>query len=307
MKAAQITSGELQLVDIAKPTPKRDEALVRVSLTGICNTDHEILKGYVPGFSGIPGHEFVGMVEECADKSLVGKRITAEINVACGNCEFCSKGLGRHCYNRTVLGIINRNGAFSEYITVPIENCRTIPESISDAKAIFIEPLAAALEILEQVAIDESSNVLLFGDGKLGILIAFALSSIGCNLAIVGKHRHKLDLISNTNATTYLAEDFKADQYDIVIEATGNSTVFEQALRNVKPRGTIVLKSTYADAFPFNPSSIIVNEITIVGSRCGRFSEAITFLERYNPPVDSLISSACPKTQDFRTFPLDLS
>lgn len=287
---AVIFDGKLRIDKVPIPKRNRNEVLIKVTKAGICDTDHEIIKGYVPGFKGILGHEFIGNVEEANDISLIGKRCTAEINFSCGMCEYCQSGLGRHCYERTVLGIINQNGAFAEYVAVPEKNVVRIPEKISDNRAIFIEPLAAALEILEQIRIDKDAKVLLLGDGKLGLLIGYVLSSLGCDATIVGKHQQKLSFLDNYNIKTALLSDFHDGKFDIVIEATGNPSAFNKALCNVKPRGTVILKSTYADSFNFNPSDIVVNETAIIGSRCGRFTDAIDFILKYNIPLEKLIS-----------------
>lgn len=288
--AAVFFDGKLRVEKVPKPQRNNGDVLIRVTKAGICNTDHEIIHGYVPGFNGIPGHEFIGIVEESDDDLLVGKRCTAEINCSCGTCEYCQNNLGRHCPDRTVLGIINRNGAFAEYISVPEKNVVLIPDTIPDNRAIFIEPLAAALEILEQVTITKNSKVLLLGDGKLGLLIGYVLSITECDLTVVGKHPDKLAFLKNYTAQTVLLNDFKNSVYDIVIEATGNPSAFKRALLNVKPRGTVILKSTYADTLNFDPSKIVVDEITIIGSRCGRFSAAIDFLNQNDIALEKLIS-----------------
>ncbi len=284
------------------PQRKKNEILIKVELAGICNTDLEILKGYVPGFNAILGHEFIGTVAEAGDPALVGKRCTAEINSACGTCDFCRQDLGRHCPNRTVLGIINQNGAFAEYIPVPEENLVLIPEAIPDHNAVFIEPLAAALEILDQVEVLPSHKVLLLGDGKLGLMVAHAMASTGCNLTVVGKHRDKLGLLKYGNLNTVLLGDFQPGSYDIVVEAAGKAEAFDMAVNNVKPRGTIVLKSTYAGAVPLNLSPVVVNEITLVGSRCGLFSRAVDFLLNQDISFESMITHQFPLDQALEAF-----
>jgi len=288
--------GALKLSDVERPERAGHEVLIRVSHAGICNTDHEIIRGYVPGFNGILGHEFLGHVEEADDRSLIGRRVTAEINISCGKCEFCKKGLGRHCINRSVLGIINKNGAMAEYVAIPQENVFEIPSSIPDTDAIFIEPLAAALEILDQVVIGKEHSVLLIGDGKLALLIARVMSTTGCSLTVVGKHPEKLGLLEDLGIKTVPAGTFKQSPFDIVIEASGNPSAFALGLECVKPRGTFVLKSTYAGGFVFNPSAVVVNEITLMGSRCGRFEAAIKFLQMHKPGLETMIS---------REFPID--
>lgn len=289
MKAC-IFDGILRVDEVEKPDRQTGEILIRVTTAGICNTDHEILRGYVPGFNGIPGHEFIGIVEDADTASLVGRRCTAEINCACGSCEFCRQGLGRHCPHRSVVGIMNRNGAFAEYIVVPQENCVLIPDTIPDTRALFIEPLAAALEILDQVTINQDTSVLCIGDGKLGLLIAHVLAATGCATTVVGKHPEKLALLHYSSITSVLVDEFTDGKYDVVIEATGNGSVFDRALRNVKPRGILVLKSTYAEGFTFNPSPVVVHEITIIGSRCGRFNAALDFLASHECALERMIS-----------------
>ncbi|MBF0327988.1 MAG: alcohol dehydrogenase catalytic domain-containing protein [Nitrospirae bacterium] len=288
---AVVFDGRLHVKDIEKPVRQKGEALVKVSIAGICNTDHEITRGYIPDFNGILGHEFLGVVEDADDKGLIGKRVAGEINLACGACEFCKNDLGRHCPSRSVLGIINKDGAFAEYLTLPAANIFVIPDCISDAQAVFIEPLAAALEIFEQVRIVQEHKVLLIGDGKLALLIALVLKTTGCRLTMLGKHREKLSFAAAYGIDTAMVEGFTKSQYDIVIEASGKPSGFMAALDCVNPRGTIVLKSTYAEPFLFNPFQIVVNEITVVGSRCGRFEDAIRFLQSHPMPLDKLISA----------------
>jgi threonine dehydrogenase-like Zn-dependent dehydrogenase len=277
MKAVTF-NGKLKISNVPKPIINKNETIIRVTKAGICNTDHEIIKGYVPNYRGILGHEFIGIVKNSSDSSLTGKRCTAEINFACNNCEYCNNGLQRHCPNRSVMGIINSNGAMAEYIAVPTENVVIIPDEIEDRNAIFIEPLAAALEILDQISINHDHNILLIGDGKLGILISQVLATLKCNITHIGKHQSKLNLFNNNNIKKVLLKNFKTtEKFDIIIEASGNSSAFDMALSNIKPRGTIILKSTYSNDFNFNPSTVVVNEISIIGSRCGRFSSAINF------------------------------
>lgn len=292
----------LKICDIERPQRKKGEVLIRVAYAGICNTDHEIIKGYTPNFKGILGHEFLGFIEGSDNESLIGKRATAEINIACWKCEFCKRDLQRHCLNRSVLGIINRNGAMAEYVTVPLENIVLIPPSIPDTNAIFIEPLAAAIEILEQINIQKGHRVLLIGDGKLGLLIAKVVYTTGCDLTVVGKHPHKLAILKDIGIRTVLKDSFKQSLYDIVIEASGNQAAFEFGLSCVKPRGTFILKSTYAQGFTFNPSSIVVNEVTLTGSRCGRFKEAIKFLKKHRLGLEKMISKEFRLTDAIKAF-----
>lgn len=299
---ALIFSDHLYLDNRTQPVPGPKEVLIKVTQAGICNTDIEITRGYIPGFNGIPGHEFIGYVEDAADTGLIGKRVTGEINCACGICEFCKKGLERHCPNRTVLGIVNKDGAFAEYLTLPVENVVEIPAGISDEQALFIEPLAAALEILNQVSITNEHRVLLLGDGKLALLIAMVMQKQTSNLLVAGKHASKLQLIKDMGIDTVILNEFTPSLFDIVIEASGNASAFELGLSCVKPRGTFVLKSTYAQGFTFNPAGVVVNEITLVGSRCGIFQQSIDFIVRYNPPLHKLISATYPLEKAVEAF-----
>lgn len=301
---ALVFDGQLHLEDRPAPVRPPGQVLIRVSLAGICNTDHEIVRGYVPEFSGVLGHEFVGRIVEADDFSLIGRRATAEINCACGACSFCRQGLGRHCPQRTVLGIVGRDGAMAEYVVVPRENLVLLPDSLPDRAAVFIEPLAAACAILEQVNITADHRVLLLGDGKLAILIAFVLLSTGCRLTVVGKHREKLDLLVGRQLSLQLLDQFQPHAYDIVIEATGKADGFSRAMECVRPRGTIVIKSTYAGALSWNPAALVVNELTIIGSRCGRFEDALAFLARQELPFTWMVSGVFPLNQAVDAFRL---
>ena len=302
--SALVFNGTLQVEKMAVPCPKGGEVLIRVDKAGICNTDFEIIKGYIQGFNGILGHEFVGTVVESKEPHMIGKRVTAEINCSCGVCDFCKKGLSRHCPQRTVMGIINRNGAFAEYIAVPQCNVFVIPDQIPDSEAIFIEPLAAALEIIDQVKIREDSAILILGDGKLGLLISFVMRCSGYSTTMVGKHREKLSFAETAGVSVVQLEEFRNGAYDLVIEATGNRIALEMAIENTKPRGTVVLKSTYAGDISFNPSKVVVDEISIIGSRCGRFDAAINFLSKFTNrlPLAQLINKTFSLDQAIEAF-----
>ena len=282
------------------------EIVIRVSSAGICNTDIEITRGYIPGFKGIPGHEFFGYVDQVPDFSLnhlIGKRVTAEINCGCGSCLFCRQNMERHCPDRTVIGIVNRNGAFADCISVPVRNVVRIPDTISDDNALLIEPLAAALEIQEQIAIKPDHRVLLLGDGKLAHLIALTLKAAGCSLNVAVKHAWKSELLRSRGIDTVPDHTTLPDHYyDIVIEATGSPPAFNEAMNKVRPRGTVILKSTYANGFAFNPASTVVNEISIIGSRCGRFAAAIEFLRKERPDLTYLISQRFPLHEGVAAF-----
>ncbi|MCF8357167.1 MAG: alcohol dehydrogenase catalytic domain-containing protein [Prolixibacteraceae bacterium] len=264
------------------PTPPPGEALIKIKMAGICNTDIEITKGYM-GFKGIPGHEFVGVVEKIndADQSLLGKRVVGEINCACRqpDCEYCQRDLGRHCPNRTTLGIFNRNGCLSEYITLPLVNLLEVPDNIPDEIATLTEPLAAGFEILEQLTILPSHEVLIVGDGKLGLLINHALSTTGAKITHVGKHADKLELVKTNGCKTILLDEMPEKKYDIVVEATGSASGFDFSVSHTKPRGTLVLKSTIAADQKINMNPVVVDEITIVGSRCGLFKPALEYIK----------------------------
>ena len=261
------------------PVVPKGEALIRVLIAGICNTDLEITKGYMD-FTGIPGHEFVGVVEEIndTDQKLLGKRVVGDINCACGVCEYCKTDMGRHCPNRTTLGIQGRNGCFAEYISLPVVNLVEVPSSIPDQLAVFTEPLAAGFEILEQLKISSNQEVLIVGDGRLGLLINHALSTTGAKITHTGKYADKLKLIKDNNCQTILIDKLPDKKYDIVVEATGSISGFEFSLKHTKPRGTLVLKSTLASNQQFDMNSVVINEITIVGSRCGLFQPALDYL-----------------------------
>ena len=283
MKAV-VFNEELKLVkDYEKPTPKKGEALVRVTLAGICNTDYEITKGYM-GYNGILGHEAVGVVEDVNgdDKSLIGKRVVAEISYGCKdpNCEWCNQKLYRHCPNRHTLGIWKKDGCFCEYFTMPTEVLFEVPENVEDEQAVFVEPLAAAIEITEQLHIKPMDKAVVLGDGKLGLITALALNALNVNVTLVGKHQNKLDIAKAQGVSTKLLNDFEVKkEYDIVVEATGSVSGFETAIALTKPRGVLVLKSTVAASKEFNLAPIVIDEITVLGSRCGQFPPALRLLK----------------------------
>ena len=287
-----------------KPIPKQNEALIKVLMAGICNTDIEITKGYM-GFKGILGHEFVGVVEEVNsdNKDFVGKRVVGEINCACRNpdCFYCNRNLGRHCPNRTVLGIFRKDGCMAEYITLPVNNLLIVTDSISDEEATFCEPLSAGFEILEQIHVKPTDNICILGDGKLGLLINFALQNTMADITHVGKHKEKLDIVAKMGIKTMLLDDLGKDQYDIVVEATGTARGFKISLQLVKPRGTLVLKSTIASNKEIDLTPIVVNEITVIGSRCGQFAPALKALEKYIN-VKPLISAVYPFDKALEAF-----
>ncbi|MFQ5770869.1 MAG: alcohol dehydrogenase catalytic domain-containing protein [bacterium] len=291
----------LELKEIALPIPGEHEALIKVLMAGICNTDLEIVKGYM-GFEGVLGHEFVGVVEKAPEQEWVGKRVCGEINLSCGECSYCLSGLSRHCPQRSVLGILNHNGAFAEYLTLPLINLHEVSEAISDQSAVFVEPLAAALEILEQVHVEPKQTVAVIGDGKLGLLICQILKLTGCNLVLIGKHERKLSLAEKWGVKTLRLEKLPGEKFDLVVEASGSPSGFSMAMKLVRPRGTLVLKSTYHGDLNLNMAPIVIDEINIVGSRCGHFEAAIRILEQDLVDVQSLIDDILPFDRALEAF-----
>jgi len=270
--------------DLPIPQPAKGEALVRVRLAGICATDLEMVQGYYP-FTGILGHEFIGEVIESPDPNLRGVRVVGDINIVCGVCATCRRGDSIHCENRTTLGIHDRPGCFAEYLTLPIENLHRIPDQLPDEGAIFTEPLAAALEIQQQVHIRPTDLVLIVGAGRLGQLIAQTLALIGCDMHVVVRHAYQQKILAERGIVTLTDDQISDRIYDLVVEATGAPGGFELARRAVRPRGTMVIKSTYAGEMTVGFSPFVVDEITLVGSRCGPFEPALRLLaaEKVNP------------------------
>lgn len=291
MLAVRLENGAVSVVDV--PVPHRPEgfALLRLLCGGICNTDLELQRGYY-GFAGTPGHEFVAEVAEADTHSLVGKRVVGEINYACHDCDWCRRDLGRHCPHRTVLGIVNQPGAFEEYFIVPEHNLHLVPDNIPTERAVFTEPLAAACEILDQVSIPPGTTVAVLGDGKLGLLVALVLSAHGYPVVQFGRHPEKLRLAAAAGVCTELAGDIlPTAAYDWVVEATGNPEALRQAAAMTRPRGTLILKSTVHGLVGIDTAPIIVNELTLVGSRCGRFEAALPLLDQHLIRAEEMISA----------------
>ena len=294
MLALRVDNKRLSIKNIEKPG-RADEALVRVILSGICNTDLEIARGYA-GFNGTIGHEFVGVIEDCSNSALVGFRVVGEINAGCGKCNLCTAGDPRHCANRTVLGIHGRDGAHAEFLKLPAVNLTRVPHNVPDEHAVFTEPLAAACGILERVKIDKSNRVAVIGDGKLGLLCTQVIALTGASVLLIGKHSSKLliaerrgiEVSSPKNAAT------RTRQFDVVVEASGGASGFSLALDLLRPTGQLVLKSTFHGKTSLNAARIVVDEISIVGSRCGRFRPALDLLKKAAIDVDSLISEEYP-------------
>ena len=297
MLALQVDKKRLSVRQVQRPDLS-DEAIVRVLLSGVCNTDLEIARGYA-GFKGTIGHEFVGTVEESANPKLVGQRVVGEINAGCGKCELCSAGDPRHCSTRTVLGIVGRDGAHAELLRLPNENLLTVPERIPDEHAVFAEPLAAACGILERVSIKENDRVAVIGDGKLGLLCAQVLSLTGASLLVVGKHAAKLRIVERrgieTAKPTQAAK--RKREFDVVVEASGAAAGFKLALDLLRPKGKLVLKSTFHGTTEVDSARVVVDEISIVGSRCGRLADALNLLKKGAIDLDSLISEEYPLSQ----------
>jgi threonine dehydrogenase-like Zn-dependent dehydrogenase len=301
---ALIFENELKQVEIPESECQNNEALIKIKMAGICNTDIEILAGYM-NFHGVIGHEFVGVVEEVAgDSSLIGKRVVGEINIGCGSCEYCLRGLQRHCPSRNVLGIFQKNGAFAEKITLPIQNLFPVPDTITDEEAVFIEPLAACIEIFEQIHILPGESVAVIGDGKLGLLIAIVFNQFGCRVSLIGKHRDKLAIAAKSGIEIHQSDKEFSTKFPIVVEASGNASGLVKALALIRPRGTIILKSTYHGEVSLDTSKIVIDEINVLGSRCGRFGPAIRLLEHKLIHLDELISGIVPFDDYIKAFEL---
>ena len=283
--------------------PKRpaSHALIRLLCGGICNTDIELLRGYY-GFAGTPGHEFIGEVVEADSGAWVGRRVAGEINLACGRCEWCARGLGRHCPRRSVLGIVRQPGAFREFLILPEENLVAVPDTVKTAHAVFIEPLAAACEILEQVRIPKAAEVAVLGDGKLGLLIAQVLALHGASVHLYGRHRDKMRIVEPLGVEPRTGSERPAAAYAYTVEATGSAEGLATAVAMTQPRGTLILKSTVHGAVPIDTAPIIVNELTLVGSRCGRFAPAMKLLKGGRLQLDGMISGEYALKDAVRAF-----
>lgn len=302
MIAVHLENGRVEVKSIPVARYPEGYARIRVLAAGICSTDLELRRGYY-GFSGTPGHEFVGEVIECENKSWVGKRVVGEINLACRMCAWCVRGLERHCPNRTVLGIVKHPGAFREQITLPWQNLHEVPAKISDEQAVFIEPVAAACEILDQVKVPRGSRVAVLGDGKLGLLIAQVLAAHGAKVQLFGRHPEKMNLVKHPDITPeVLREKIPVAEWPYVVDATGSPEGLKTAVKMVQPTGIVVLKSTVHGMAPIDTAPIIVNEITLIGSRCGRFEPAIKLLASKKVKVDNLISDRFPLDQAHAAF-----
>ena len=302
MVSVHLDSGVVEVRDLATPERPEGFALIRMLIGGICNTDLELRRGYY-GFSGTPGHEFVGEVVAADSAHLIGKRVVGEINLACGTCSWCGRGLGRHCPQRTVLGIVRHPGAFSEFLTLPERNLHMVPDGIPLEAAVFVEPLAAACEIPDQVPLAAGTEIAVLGDGKLGLLVAQVLNAHGCRVIQFGKHREKLRISAARGITTELTNGrLPVSGFRYVVDATGSPGGLREAVSMTEPRGTVIMKSTVHGEVPIDTAPIIVNEITLVGSRCGRFEPALQLLERRAIDVASLVSERMRLTEAPEAF-----
>ena len=311
MQALVLTAAGLEFqTNRPIPSPRDGEALIAVQVAGICATDIELTRGYKGGFRGILGHEFVGIVTAAPGAAeWLGRRVVGEINVGCGHCDLCRRGMGKHCRSRTSVGIIGRDGVFAEYVALPVANLHPVPDTVTDEEAVFCEPLAAAFEVLEQVRIDAATRVYVQGDGRMGLLCAGVLAATGCDLTVIGRHPDKLALLPQNernrgviSSPESLAQ-LRQQPADVVVEVTGSPDGFASALQLVRPVGTLVLKSTFAGHLrDFDVSSLVVDEITLVGSRCGPFDKALATLERHAVDVGRLITARYPLGDGIQAF-----
>jgi len=302
MLAVHLENGSVSLRDRPLPHRPKGHALIRLLCGGICNTDLELQRGYY-GFSGTPGHEFVGEVVAADSPAWIGRRVVGEINLACGSCDWCRRSLGRHCPGRSVLGIVKHPGAFSEYFTLPERNLHALPDTLPTECAVFVEPLAAACEILDQVPLPCAAEVAVLGDGKLGLLIALALHAYGHRIRQFGRHPEKLAIARRAGVDTQPIGAAPPEMaFDWVVDATGAPEGFRQAVRMTRPRGTVILKSTMHGLVGVDTAPVIVNEITLVGSRCGRFEPALDLLNRGLIPVEEMIADRLPLSDAPRAF-----
>jgi alcohol dehydrogenase len=291
MLSIHLENGAVSVRDVPKPPRPPGWALLKTLVAGICNTDLELQRGYY-GFAGTPGHEFVAEVVECDQAELRGRRVVGEINLGCGHCPWCCRGMERHCPERTVLGIVKQPGAFQEFFTLPERNLHVLPDGLTNEIAVFAEPLAAACEILDQVEIPRHEPIAVLGDGKLGLLISMLLAAHGYPVRQFGRHAEKLRIAEREGVAVQLIEGpLPVATYGWVVDATGSPEGLRHAISMVWPRGTVILKSTVHGSVPVDTAPAIVHEITLVGSRCGRMEEALPLLEHGIIPVERLIAA----------------
>jgi alcohol dehydrogenase len=301
MLAVHLENGAIRVRETPLPERPPGFALLRLLVAGVCNTDLELQRGYY-GFSGTPGHEFVAEVAEAETPALIGKRVVGEINIGCASCERCRQGLGRHCAHRTVLGIVKHPGAFAEYLTLPERNLHVVPDGLANETAVFAEPLAAACEILDQASIPRGETVAILGDGKLGLLVALALRAHGYGVRVFGHHEEKLAIAARAGAAAHWRETAPEAEFAWVVEATGKAEGLSAAVRMARPRGTVILKSTVHGMAAIDTAVVVVHEITLIGSRCGRFEAALPLLERGVVPAAGMISARFALADAERAF-----
>jgi len=297
MLAVHLARGVATVREIRRPRRPGGFSLIRLLAAGVCNTDLELRRGYY-GFEGQPGHEFVGEVVASDNRALIGKRVVGEINLNCRKCSWCRRGLGRHCPTRTVLGIVKHPGAFAEFLTLPDHNLRVVPSAIPTEHAVFVEPLAAACEILDQVKIPRRATVAVLGDGKLGLLVSQVLQASGASVCQYGRHKDKLRIAERAGVTTaHSRPKMPVSEFDFVVEATGSAEGLRTAVQMVVPRGTVIMKSTVHGSVSIDTAPVIVNEITLVGSRCGRFEPALRLLKQGKINVADMLSAEFPLSE----------
>ena len=306
MRALYLEEGQLTLHDdYPRPGVGADDALIRVTLAGICSTDLELVKGYAGGFRGVLGHEFVGVVEAVglADATeWIGRRVVGSINLGCRRCAVCLGEGPEHCPNRTTLGIHNKDGVFADYVTLPVANLLSVPDNVADEEAVFTEPLAAALRIREQIAVRPAARAAVVGPGRLGLLVAQVLALAGGDVTVLGRRVESLELPRQLGLVTGLVDDEADDTFDLVVEATGNDAGFAHSLRLVRSRGTLVLKSTFHGNANINLTKLVVAEINVIGSRCGPFAPALRLLARTAVAVRPLIEAEYPLADALAAF-----
>ena len=293
MRAIVVESRRAALRDVPKPVPGPGEVLVKVALAGICGTDLEILKGY-GGFSGILGHEFVGVVVQ-GPPALLNQRVVAEINCVCGKCDLCASGLSIHCRRRSVIGIVDRPGVFAEFVAVPERNCHVVSASVEDESAVFVEPLAAAFQVTRQFKLESRTTVTVLGTGRLGLLVAQVLAARKCKLLAVGRNPRTLEVLDRKGIRSSLVGDLRqcGDQ-DVVVDCTGSPDGLATAIKLVRPRGTIIMKTTCKDSSGIDLTPIVVNEISLIGSRCGPFDLALDALARREIDTAGMVTKRMP-------------
>lgn len=299
---ALVFDGRLRLdADHPLPIPPPGWARIRVTCAGICRTDQEITRGYM-NFRGVPGHEFVGVVDRADAPDFVGRRVVGDINASCGTCDWCRKGQGHHCPHRSTLGIVNLDGCFAEYCMLPACNLYPVPDELSDDEAVFVEPLSAAFRILDQIPVAPDTRCIVLGDGKLGILCAWTLSTASRNVTLVGHHPEKMKKASWNGVSAILKTNAEHRGADVVVEATGTAAGLMESIALCRPRGTVVLKSTIAAEGGMNLAPVVVDEITILGSRCGDFQRGLAELARHRFPLHSLITARFPLDRAVEAF-----